>query len=71
MVDHRTGDLVVKLDAARVASLISDGTGASFAPAGRVFKEWVAVAEPDEDAWRRLIDEALAFAKRASDGGRK
>ena len=62
MADHRSGALVVKLPRTRVAALIAEGHGAPFAPAGRVFKEWVLVAEPDEDRWRCLLGEAIAFA---------
>ncbi len=61
MADHRTGDLIVKLPATRVAALVDAGLGSSFAPAGRVFKEWVSVADPDEGRWRELMAEALSF----------
>lgn len=53
--------LVVKLNADRVADLIEDGTGAPFAPAGRAFREWVLVAEPDRERWTELIEEAVAL----------
>lgn len=53
------GGLVVKLPADRVAALISDGTGQEVAPAGRPFKEWVAV--DDETLWPALIEESIAF----------
>lgn len=55
-------DLVVKLPAARVSELIEGGTGTEFAPAGKVFKEWVAIPAPDETLWRALLAEAMAFA---------
>jgi len=32
-----------------------------FAPSGRVFREWVAFAVPDDEQWTALLDEAKAF----------
>lgn len=59
---HRsTGDLVVKLPKARVAELIDEGVGASFAPAGKVFSEWVAVSADHEQRWDALVNEAIEF----------
>jgi len=63
MAELKTGGLVVKLPAARVGELIDCGTGASFAPAGKVFKEWLLVEDKDEQTWRSLLAEALAFAR--------
>ena len=63
--EHRSGDLIVKLDRARVAELIEEGLAAPFAPAGRVFKEWARVAERDEPRWRGLLEEAHAFVRGA------
>ncbi len=60
--DHRTGDLIVKLPRERVQQLIDQGRGAPFAPAGRVFREWVLVEKRDGRKWRGLINEAKAFA---------
>jgi hypothetical protein len=40
-LDRRTGALLVKLPAQRVAQLVTAGYGEPFAPAGRVFREWV------------------------------
>ncbi len=57
----RDGQLVVKLPAKRVTELVESGSGQPFAPAGRVFREWVAVEDPDEDAWRGYLQEAKAF----------
>jgi hypothetical protein len=62
MSSHWTGALVVKLPKGRVAELIDAGAGASFAPNGRIFKEWVEVPGVDEDVWRGLIEESIAFA---------
>ena len=61
MNHHKKQGLVVKLPAARVSELIDEGAGESFAPAGKVFKEWLAVTEIDEDAWRGLLAEGIAF----------
>lgn len=61
-LDRTTQALLVKLPRARVAQLIADGRGAPFAPAGRTFREWVAITRPDRRGWRALIEEARAFA---------
>lgn len=58
-VDRSSGVLIVKLPVERVNELIRNGHGAAFAPAGRVFKEWVEV--PDQGRWAVLIDESIAF----------
>ena len=42
------GHLVVKLPAERVNELVASGAGENVAPSGRVFREWVAIPEPDE-----------------------
>lgn len=61
MPHHKTEGLVVKLPAQRVAEIIEAGEGESFAPAGKVFKEWLAVTDLDEARWRDLLREGLAF----------
>lgn len=61
MAEYRTGDLVAKLPRDRVDALIADGSGLAFAPAKKVFREWVQVTGRDEAAWRSLLDEAHAF----------
>ncbi len=61
--DHRTGDLIVKLSRDRVQEVIAKGEGEAFAPAGRVFKEWVLVNRRDARRWRKLMDEALQFVR--------
>lgn len=53
--------LVVKLPRERVSELIAEGAGEPFAPAGRVFAEWVMVRRRDRDRWRALLHEAVAF----------
>ena len=61
LVDHKSSGLVVKLPAERVQELIARGEGQPFAPAGRVFKEWLSVPAPDPDRWRSLLEEGIAF----------
>lgn len=63
MPHHKVEGLVVKLPASRVADLIEDGTGEKFAPAGKVFKEWLAVTSLDESIWRNLLAEGVQFAR--------
>ena len=61
-LDRRSGALLVKLPAERVAKLVAAGRGEPFAPAGRVFREWVAVSRPDRRRWRSLLAEARDHA---------
>ena len=61
-LDRRSGALLVKLPAERVAHLVAGGHGEPFAPAGRVFREWVAVPRPDRRRWRNLLAEARDHA---------
>ena len=61
--DHRTGELIVKLPRDRIETLIDARVGQPFAPAGRIFKEWVLVPDRDSDQWRTLLKEARAFVK--------
>lgn len=61
MVFHKTDQLIVKLPRDRVAEVIAAGHGMEFKPAGRVFKEWVAVTDLDEDLWRGLLEEGREF----------
>jgi len=61
LVDYKGSGLVVKLPRTRVAELIEQGKGLPFAPAGRVFKEWLAVPKPDRRLWRALLREGIAF----------
>jgi hypothetical protein len=61
MPHHKGDGIVVKLPRARVDELIAGGEGASFAPAGKVFKEWVLVESHDEDRWTELLRESVAF----------
>jgi hypothetical protein len=65
MIDRRNDHLIVKLAESRVLELIDEGAGEAFAPAGRVFREWLDVATPDEGRWRSLLAEARDFAATA------
>lgn len=64
LVDYKGSGLVVKLPKERVAELIETGVGKPFGPAGKVFKEWLAVPEPNRVRWRALLDEGIAFVAR-------
>lgn len=59
LVDYKGSGLVVKLPVARVAELVDQGKGKPFAPAGKVFKEWLSVPEPDRRRWRALLREGI------------
>ncbi|VBA46123.1 hypothetical protein [Mycobacterium attenuatum] len=59
--DRKTGELLVKLPAARVAELIAAGQAEPFAPAGRRFREWAAVPTARSGSWKPLLQDALAF----------
>jgi hypothetical protein len=48
--DHRTGELVVKLDEQRARALVEAGTAEPFAPNGRRFREWVTVPHRGTEA---------------------
>jgi hypothetical protein len=63
LVDYKGSGLVVKLPKARVAELIASGVGQPFAPAGRVFKEWLSVPTPDRRRWLALLREGIAFVQ--------
>ena len=61
-VERASGSLVVKLSRTRVAELVEQGVGRPFAPAGKVFREWVAVpVDADDAVWSGLLDEAIEF----------
>ncbi|TDD67086.1 hypothetical protein E1262_20120 [Jiangella aurantiaca] len=66
--DDKAGRLVLKLPSERVVELVRAGTGDEFAPAGRVFREWVAIPTADRELWRVLLAEAVAFARTAASG---
>ena len=60
--DRRTGGMLVKLAETRVNELVSANRAKPFAPAGRRFREWAAIPERRSRSWKRLLDEALAYA---------
>ncbi|WP_203789747.1 DUF2461 family protein [Paractinoplanes rishiriensis] len=61
-LERRSGALLVKVPPRRVAALIADGVGEPFAPAGRIFREWVALPHPDRQLWSDLLTEARHHA---------
>lgn len=61
LVNHKGSGLVVKLPEDRVTALIEQGKGRPFAPAGRVFREWLSVPTPDRRLWRKLLREGIAY----------
>jgi hypothetical protein len=62
--DAKLGGMVVKLPGERVRQLVADGTGEAFAPAGKTFREWIAIPTVDPERWRRLLAEAVDFARK-------
>jgi hypothetical protein len=62
LVDYKGSGLVVKLDRSRVGELVASGVGRPFAPAKKVFHEWVSVPEPDRTVWSTLLNEGVALA---------
>jgi hypothetical protein len=61
LYDDKRDGVVIKLPKERVQELIAAGTGESFAPAGRVFKEWVLVDEAGRRRWRSLLLAGVEF----------
>ncbi len=61
LVDFKGSGLVVKLPRERVDELLERGTGVPFAPAGKVFREWVSVPQSDRRRWRALLREGVSF----------
>jgi hypothetical protein len=61
--DNKAGALVVKLPRERVTELVECGDGDPFAPAGKVFREWVSISLVDRKLWRTLLGEAADFAR--------
>ena len=62
--DDKAGGLVVKLPRQRVTGLVENGDGDPFAPAGRVFREWVSIPRVDRNLWQTLLAEAVDFARK-------
>jgi len=61
LYDPKRGGAVVKLPKHCVAALIDSGHGERFAPAGRVFKEWVLVEDTQRRRWPKLLREGIEF----------
>jgi len=61
--DDKAACLVVKLPRERVTELVENGHGEPFAPAGKVFREWVLIPTVDRELWRTLLGEAVDFAR--------
>jgi hypothetical protein len=61
--DDKAGCLVVKLPRERVTELVEKGQGDPFAPAGRVFREWVMIPTVDRGLWQAVLAEAVDFAR--------
>jgi hypothetical protein len=61
MPHHKGPGIVVKLPRETVDSMIDSGDGQPFAPAGKVFGEWVLIEAHDEDRWRELIRDSVLF----------
>jgi len=61
MPHHKGAGIVVKLAREMVDEMIASGDGAPFAPANKVFKEWVLVEHFDENRWQELIRASAEF----------
>jgi hypothetical protein len=62
--ERSSGDLVVKLPKGRVEELVGADEGLPFAPAGKVFSEWVAIPSYDPTHWAELISESIGFVSK-------
>jgi hypothetical protein len=61
LVDYKGSGMVIKLPRPRVDELIDQGDGLPFAPAGKVFGEWVAIPKPDRRRWTKLPPRSNRF----------
>lgn len=61
---HKGSGLVVKIPKERVTELIEQNVGQPFAPAGRVFREWVLVEKYNAAIWTELLAEGRAFVSK-------
>ncbi len=66
--DHGGRCLVLKLPRERVTELVEQGHGDRFAPAGKVFREWVSISTVDRSRWQSLLAEAVDFARKGLAG---
>ena len=62
--DDKTECLLVKLPRERVTELVGNGSGEPFAPAGKVFREWVSIPAADKSLWETVLAEAVDFARK-------
>jgi hypothetical protein len=62
--DDKAACLVVKLPGERVTELVENGHGDLFAPAGKVFREWVLIPAVDRRLWQTLLGEAVELARK-------
>ena len=60
--DPNDNRLILKLDAREVVEMIARGAGRAFAPAGKPFKEWVAVNNRDTSHWPAHLERAAHYA---------
>ena len=67
LYDARRGGAVMKLPKERVAQLIADEVGEPFAPAGKVFKEWVLVPDAKRRRWPKLLKDASEWRAASND----
>lgn len=63
LVDFKGLGLVVKFPSERDAALIAQGKRQPFAPAAKVFREWIAVPRRDRRRWRALILEGTGSSR--------
>jgi hypothetical protein len=61
LYDPKRGGLVVKASRKRVEALLETGQGEAFAPAGRVFKEWILIPDASRRQWPKLLREGIEF----------
>src|SRR5258708_37226574 len=54
--DHRSGDLVVKLNEQRVSALVDSGGAEAFAPNARRVRECASIPLSRRRRWGRLLD---------------
>ena len=70
LVDYKDAGLVVKLSRERVTELITGGVGQPFAPANKVFREWVSLPVVDREQWLAALREGVAYASNKAPAGR-